>query len=384
VSSQIRFVFPELTGVSKLADVIGRPVDELDTPALLLDLDICERNLKQMAAFFADRPAQLRPHFKNHKCTALARRQLDAGSAIGMTCAHIGEAEALAAAGIEDILIANQVVGAGKIQRLAELARHSRICVAVDDASQGEAISRAAQESGVHIHLLLEVDVGMGRCGLPPGQPSLELARRLIELPGVELRGLQAYEGHAVYIDDAERRGQQACEALRLAIETRDLLHASGIPADVISGSSSATYRFSGTMDGVTEVQAGTYATMDCRYQRLLPEFGVALSVLATVISTRSSEAVLDIGVKSAGGEFGVPRIKDAPHVEIPFFLAEEHCVVRNTPGWKIGELVEVYPSHACTTCNLHAQMFVHQQGRVVAVWPIDGRSTSKVSDRDI
>jgi len=351
---------------------IGLALDELDTPTLLLDRAASDRNLAKMASFFRDRPSKLRPHFKNHKCVTLARRQIVAG-AVGITCAKLGEAEVLVDHGFSDVLIANQVVGPVKIQRLVQLARRARIAVAVDHIEQAAAISLAASAAGVVVHLLIEVDIGMGRCGIVPGEPVLQLAQQMADLPGVELAGLQAYEGHLVNVLDRDQRRQQSREAMQLAVDTRRLLERSGIPISCISGCSSATYDSTGVLEGVDEIQAGTYATMDRQYFRLTPEFEIALSILVRVISRPAvSKAVLDVGVKGAGAEFGVPGIRDYPDVVIPFFLAEEHVVVNQAPDWKIGQSVRLIPSHACTTCNLYREMVVHENGRVVDVWPIE------------
>ena len=351
---------------------IGQRVEDLDTPSLLLDAQASQRNLERMASFFRDRPCKLRPHFKNHKCTELARRQLEAGSAVGITCAKLGEAEVLAKHGFDDVLIANQVVGARKIERLIDVAKRIRVQVAVDDIEQARALSQAASSGGCTIGVLVEVDIGMGRCGLPPGEPALALAREVTPLPGLRFGGLQAYEGNAVYIDDAEERARRARDSMALAVETRRMIEAAGIEVDAISGGSTSTFRTTGQMDGVDEVQAGTYATMDWRYHQLISEFEIALSVLTRVISRRPGEAVLDVGVKGAGDEFGVPRIRGYPAVEIPCFSAEEHVVVKNAPTWKMGEPLELLPSHACTTCNLYREIYVHQDGKVVDVWPIE------------
>ena len=351
---------------------IGRRLQELDTPSLLLDRAASDRNLEKMAAFFQDRPAKLRPHFKNHKCVTLAKRQLAAG-AIGMTCAKLGEAEVLAQHGITNILIANQVVGENKMVRLAHLACKAQIGVAVDHWDQATAISQAAVAAGSNVDLLIEVDIGMGRCGVQPGEPALELARRLHTLPGVRFTGLQAFEGHLVNVLDRAERAERAHSAMQLAVDTRRLLESSGIPVGCISGCSSSTYDVTGVMPGVDEVQAGTYVTMDRQYHRLVPEFEIALSVLVRVISRPgSSKAVLDVGIKGAGSEFGVPAIRDYPDVEIPFFLSEEHAVVQNAPDWPIGETLQLIPSHACTTCNLYRELVVHEAGRVVEIWPIE------------
>lgn len=357
---------------------IGLPLREIDTPTLLLDRAASDRNLARMAAFFQNRPAKLRPHFKNHKCVTLARRQLAAG-AIGMTCAKLSEAEVLVEHGFADLLIANQVVGAAKVARLAHLATRARIAVAIDHIEQAAAISQAAAAAGSVVNLLIEVDIGMGRCGVAPGEPALELARRVGDLPGVRFTGLQAYEGHLVNVLDRAERAERARAAMQLAIDTRRLIEAAGMPVACISGCSSATYDSTGTLTGVDEIQAGTYATMDRQYQRLAPEFEVALSLQVRVISRPApGRSVLDVGVKGAGSEFGVPAIRDYPEVEISSFLSEEHAVVRNAPDWKIGELLQLIPSHACTTCNLHRELVVHEEGVVVDVWPIEasGRLT--------
>jgi len=361
-----------MAGMSGSDPRIGRPVTELDTPTLLLDRAASDRNLAKMAAFFRERPAKLRPHFKNHKCVTLARRQLAAG-AVGMTCAKLGEAEVLVEHGFQDVLIANQVVGEAKLGRLARLATRARIGVAVDHPDQAAAVSAAATAAGTTVDLLIEVDIGMGRCGVLPGQPAAELARRIAELPGVRFAGLQAFEGHLVNVLDRAERTERARAAMQLALDTRRLLEAAGIPVGCVSGCSSATYDSTGTLRGVDEVQAGTYATMDRQYHRLVPEFEIALSVLVRVISRPGlGKAVLDLGVKGAGGEFGVPAIRDWPGIEIPFFLSEEHTVVRNAPDWRIGQTLELIPSHACTTCNLYRELVVHEQGQVVEIWPIE------------
>jgi D-serine deaminase-like pyridoxal phosphate-dependent protein len=361
------------TGSASHDPRIGQAIEDLDTPTLLLDRAASDRNLAKMAQFFADRKSKLRPHFKNNKCVTLAKRQLAAGNAVGITCAKLGEAEILADHGVTNLLIANQVVGAVKVRRLAELARRARVAVAVDHIDQVKAISEAAVAAGSTVHLLVEVDIGMGRCGLPPGESVVALAKQIEKFPGVELDGIQAYEGHLVNVIDRDQRRVQSQAAMQLAIDTRRLLEKAGFPITCLSGCSSATYDSTGAMDGVDEIQAGSYATMDRQYFRLAPEFEIAMTLLVRVISRPTADrAVLDVGVKGAGGEFGVPGIRDYPDVVVPFFLAEEHVVVNNSPDWSIGQPLHLIPSHACTTCNLHREFVVHEDGRVVDVWPIE------------
>jgi len=357
-----------------MASVIGLPIEELDTPALLLDKAAMMRNLRRMAEFFSGRKAQLRPHFKNHKCTELAKLQLEAGSAVGMTCAKLGEAQVLAEAGIDDILIANQVVGRSKVEHLAKLAKRNTMRVAVDDPEQVEAIGRAAERAGSTVGLLVEIDIGMGRCGVIPGQPALQLARRIGEVKGVRFDGIQAYEGHVVYTKDARQREEQTRQAIEVAVHTRRMIESAGIPVQILSGGSSSTYQFTGTIDGVDEIQAGSYATMDWAYKEMCTEFEIALSVMSRVISHPAPRhAVLDVGYKGLGDEFGPPRVKHMLESDIQFRLSEEHCTGRNVPEWRVGAAVELIPSHACTTCNLYRELHVHEQGRVVEVWPIEG-----------
>ena len=352
---------------------IGSPIQDLDTPALLLDSEVSQGNLRKMSAFFRDRSCKLRPHFKNHKCATLARHQLEAGSAVGVTCAKVGEAEVLAEHGIENILIANQVVGRAKVQRLIDVAHRSNVAVAVDDISQALAISEAAQADEVAVGLLVETDCGMGRCGVPPGKPTLQLVQQIADLPSIRFDGIQAFEGHLVYVNDYEERQRKLHESMEPVIQTRHLIEENGIHVPTVSGGASSTYKITGAIEGFGEIQAGTYATMDWRYHELTPEFHIALSILVTVISRpKPGTAVLDMGVKGAGGEFGPPRIKGYPQVETPGFASEEHMIVQNTPSWRVGDKLEAISSHACTTCNLYRELYVHEDEKVVDVWPIE------------
>jgi len=351
---------------------IGMKLSELETPILLLDRGACERNLLRMASFFKDRPSKLRPHFKNHKCITLAKKQIAAG-AVGMTCAKLAEAEVLVEHGFDDVLIANQVVGKIKTQRLAKLAKRARISVAIDCFEHAVAISQSAAEESSTVNLLIEVDIGMGRCGVQPGDAALELVRNIVKLPNIRFAGLQAYEGHLVNVLDREERTLRAQAAMQLAIETRELIQSACYKVFCISGCSSATYDSTGALAGVDEIQAGSYATMDKQYKKLVPEFDIALSVLVRVISRPSAhKAVIDVGIKGAGCEFGLPGIRDFPDVEIPFFLAEEHCVINQCPDWQVGQLLHFIPTHACTTCNLHREILVYENDIVVEVWPIE------------
>lgn len=354
--------------------VIGRRRDELDTPALLIDLDALERNISRMAAFFATVPTNLRPHFKTHKCPEIARRQIAAG-ARGVTCAKVGEAEALVAGGVDDVLIANQVVGPLKIARLVELVRQAKITVAVDDPSNVEALGAAASAAGVEIGALVEVNVGMNRCGVEPGEPALALARVVRETKGLAFRGVMGYEGHTVMIPDAAAREAACLKAMKLLTDTKDYIEAAGIPVAVVSGGGTGTHNISGRLPDMTEIQAGSYVTMDGKYASVGLDFEQALTVLASVISRpTATRAVLDCGLKAVTPEFGTPQFKAVEGATLAK-LSEEHSIADVADAdLRPGQKVEIVPSHGCTTINLHDRFHVLRDGVVVDVWEIAGR----------
>jgi len=355
---------------------ISAPFPSVDTPALLLDADALTANIQRMTDFFRDRPCKLRPHFKSHKCTAIAKLQMSAG-AVGITCAKLGEAEVVADAGIRNILIANQIVGPLKIRRLVDLCRRAEPIVAVDSVDNVKMLSAYASAAGVHIGALVEVDVGMGRCGVGPGKPALELARQVAASPGLRFDGLQGYEGHCVDLrDEAERIGKTRA-SLKLLVETRRLLESAGLPVRMVSGGGTGTYTITGNCEGVDEVQAGSYAAMDWWYGDIRPEFQQAMSILATVISQPyPGLIVIDVGRKGVGAEWGAPRIKNLPGAVVKGFASEEHMTI-TTPQdapIKIGDRIEIIPSHGCTTSNLYPEFVVHENGLVTDTWPIEGR----------
>jgi D-serine deaminase-like pyridoxal phosphate-dependent protein len=350
---------------------IGKSIEAIPTPALIVDLQVLDQNLRRMAAYFEGRPCKLRPHFKSHKSIAVVRRQLAAGSAVGITCAKLSEAEVLVAGGIENILIANQVVGENKALRLADLNRVANVRVAVDSATNITQLASAAREVGVTIGVLVEVDIGMGRCGVRPGPPAMQLARAAAGAAGLRLDGLQGYEGHLVMIGDRQRRTAETEQAIGSLLATRrDILRA-GLPCPIVSGGSSSTYDVTGAIDGIDEVQAGSYALMDCAYRQLRPEFLCAASVLATVISAGDKQAVADVGLKGMGNDFGPPVV--AGHADaVVRYVAEEHTVMDGVTA-AVGSRMRMIPSHGCTTCNLHRRMWAVQDDRIVDVWPIEG-----------
>jgi D-serine deaminase-like pyridoxal phosphate-dependent protein len=360
---------------------LGTPYQDLDTPALLLDLDAFEGNINRMASFFDDNPASLRPHAKTHKCPEIALRQLDAG-AIGITCAKVGEAAVMAEAGVSDILIANQVVGALKIDRLTDLAARCQLMVAVDDPVNVQQLSSACRAKDVTLRILVEVDIGMHRCGVQLGDPALSLARTVASAPHLVLAGLMGYEGHLVQVRDPHERRSRVLEALIPLQETRDLLERDGLPIEIVSGGGTGTYDVSGAHPPMTEIEAGSYVFMDSTYRHTRPEFEQALFVLSTIVSRPTPERlVTDAGRKTISNDFGNPMPVDLPRASVDK-LSEEHGVLTLAEPGKVhlrpGAKLRFIPSHCCTTTNLYDELHIIQNGTLVDVWSIAARGRAQ------
>ena len=355
-----------------------RTIDEIDTPAAIIDLDLVKRNIQTLEDFVRFRPVHTRPHAKTHKTPAIGKLQVEAG-AVGLTCAKVGEAEAMVDGGIDDVLIANQVVGPIKIERMCRLAERARVTVEVDDPANVDEIAAAAQRLGVTLGVVVEIDVGGPRGGVPPYEPALALARRIMDRPGLDFTGLMAYEGHTVGIVDQAERDAAARAALAPVIETRRLCETEGIPVREVTGGATNTFDITGTIHGWTELQAGTYVTMDAGFR---PHAGHAFTQAFWILTSVTSRAKpgyvhLDGGRKSIAFEpTGVPVIDDPEGLEIEA-VAEEHLHVKmldGAPDLRPGDQVRVTPWHGCTTFNLHDTLYVLQDDEVVDIWPITGR----------
>ncbi len=355
---------------------IGMNAMDIDTPALCLDIEAVESNVMRMAEFARRTGVNLRPHAKTHKSPMLAHMQLAAG-AIGITCAKLSEAEVLAASGIKDILIANQIVGAHKIARLVNLAAHSEVMVAVDDVDNVAELNAAAQTKGVQLRVVIEIDIGMGRCGVAPGQAVLDLARQIIVSPGLRFEGVMGYEGHVIFTPDPEERKAKTEASLKPMMESVDLLRRSGIPVNIVSSGGTGTYFITGCYPGITELQVGSYITMDSQYREVVGiDFAYALTVLATVIRVHGEKrAIVDAGLKAMTRDFGMPYVLDPPGWKVTA-LAEEHGFLERVDGapLKRGDKVKIVPNHGCTTINLHDYYYVVRRGVLEAIWPIAAR----------
>lgn len=357
-----------------------RTLSDIPTPALLLDIAGMERNIRRMADFFAEGPCKLRPHFKAHKTPEIARRQLAAGSCTGLTCATVGEAE-VAAGFCNDILIANQVIGWEKVTRVAEIARRGvDIKIAIDSVEGLEQLAGAAEGAGAEVGVLIDVNVGMPRCGVAPGEPAAALARRISDTANIHLRGAMGYEGHVVGIPDRARRAAAAAAAMAALSASTKAIRDAGLPCEIVSAGGTGTYDITGRIPGITEIQAGSYVLMDTAYGKLDIPFEQAMWVLGTVVSRPSSVlCVLDSGHKSCTEDHGNPSVRGLEEASV-VFLSDEHASLNIPAGspLKVGDRVQLVPSHIDPTINLHDVFYALDGETVAGVWPITARGYSE------
>ena len=358
--------------------LVGQPREALDTPALMVDLDVLQRNIDRMTGtIIRDAKVGWRPHTKAMKTPALANLCLEAG-AHGITCAKLGEAEVMADAGIRDILVANQIVGPTKIGRLVNVCRQADVMVCVDQYDNVQEIDHAAEARGVRPRILIEVDVGMGRCGVLPGEPAVSLARRIARLRHVRFAGLQTWEAHALFEPDMGKKKRMIEEALGRLTDTARAIRDSGIPVEIVSCGGTGTYWISAFVPGVTEIEAGGGIYCDISYRR---QFGVehefALTILATVTSRpHPSRIICDAGFKTMGRVAVDPEVVQGIDAK-EFVMSAEHGIIRlagpsETP--RVGDKIEIIPGYSDSTVFLHDILYGIRSGRVETVWPLVGR----------
>ena len=365
---------------------IGAPVAEIDTPALLVDLDALDRNIEKMAEFAREAGVRVRPHAKTHKSVAIAQRQIAHG-AIGQCVQKVGEAEALVRGGVTDILVSNQVIGERKLRRLAALAKDATVALCFDSPEGVEAASRVACDFGVELGALVEIDVGMERCGVAPGKDAAALARRIADAPNLKFRGLQAYHGRAQHLPSHQERAQAIAFAVDAVRETLDALAKENLGCEIVSGAGTGTFKIEAESGVYNELQVGSYVFMDTDYAKIggnnggrYTEFEHSLFVLASVISVPAADrAIMDAGLKSYSGERGPPWVHDREDVELTG-ISDEHGKLKVGPKaqrLKLGEKVWLIPSHCDPTVNLHDWYVGVRRGRVEALWPVSARGAA-------
>jgi len=348
----------------------------LDTPALLVDLDALDANIARMAGCFRQHGVNWRPHTKGIKVPQIAQRLIDAG-AIGITCAKLGEAEVMAAHGIKDILIANQIVGAQKIARLVALRPRCDVIVAVDSEDNVAMLAEAARGAGVVLRVVIEVNIGMNRAGVEPGAPCVALAKFIAGRPGLKFAGLMGWEGHTAPLDAANKLAAVAA-AVRAIVHSAELCRAAGLPADIVSCGGTGTYWVTATQPGVTEIEAGGGVFCDVHYRE---HFGVehpyALTVMTTVTSRPTPTRIIcDAGKKTMSSDAAVPMPIGLDRVRSARLSAEHATIELDAPNTalRVGDRLEWVVGYSDTTVHLHDEIYAVRNGRVEAVWPILGR----------
>ena len=348
----------------------GASVDALQTPALIVDLDVMRRNIAAMMSALDGQVAMLRPHTKVQKSPDIALLQVQAG-AIGVTVATIWEAAAMAAVGVGSILVANEVIGPRKISAAAALAGRADLVIAVDDPRNIADLSAAMTAAGSQAGILVDLDVGMARCGARSPEQALDLARQVSTARGLEMRGVQAYEGHCMLEPDRGTRIRLATEAMEYAASVKDLLRSDGLPAGVLSAGGTGTYNITGRNPAVTELQAGSYVFMDAFHGNLVPGFEVSLTVLTSVLARHGDTVIFDAGRKSIGIDFVSPPIQGYDY-EARYY-AEEHALFYTDPGFpaRLGDRFRLISGYAPTTVNLHDVIFAVEGDQVADIWPV-------------
>jgi D-serine deaminase-like pyridoxal phosphate-dependent protein len=360
---------------------IGMSVDEVSTPAVVVDLDVVERNLQRMTAYCSRHGLKLRPHAKTHKSIEAGKMQLALG-AVGLTVAKVGEAEVMIASGATELLVAHPIVGDEKIERLADLCGEARIIVAIDSLRAAEGLARVARKRGVTFGVLVEFDSGSHRCGVAPGETAARLGEAVSQLRGVELRGLFTYFG-SVWGEEAQRSDE--ITRIRTDVErTLDAYQNAGLNKDIVSAGSTPSAMMSHTIPGITEIRPGTYIYNDLNtfYQGLCGLEDCAARVITTVVSNAvQGQVIVDAGSKTlssdllgAGSKQGYGLVMEGAGTLTR--LNEEHGYLAAEPlgCFEVGRVLETIPNHVCTCINMHDEVLLARGQTIVGTWRVDAR----------
>lgn len=357
---------------------IGDPVSALDTPSMLVDLDLMEQNIQKLMAQLLPTGVNIRPHSKTTKSAILAQKLIAAG-AKGACVAKLSEAEVMCAKGVTDLLITCEIVGPAKVARLVELfQRFKEIRIVVDSEEGARAIDTALGDSGVQDRLLtlIDLDVGLHRTGVQPGEPALQLAKTVAGLKHLQLIGVQGYEGHLQHIHGFDERKAQCLSSMKILVDTAESLRSAGHQISVVTTGGTGTAEFCASVPGITEVQPGSFLFMDTDYRNAIgTRYSNSLTILATVISKQGPKQItIDAGLKSLTTDSGLAECKTLGYTY--GVLGDEHGSLAWTDGedLRIGDRVEMVPSHIDPTINLHDFYYAHRNGVIEAIWPVDAR----------
>lgn len=379
--NNINTITKHVVGLNIPAEV-GMAEEDICTPALIIDLDAFEKNIRRMSSFIKKNGIRHRAHAKTHKSADIALFQIEHGGACGICCQKVSEAEALVANGVNDVLVSNQVVDLRKIDRLAVLAKQARIIICIDDLKNIENLSNAAQKHNVIIECLVEIDCGAGRCGVNPGKPVLELAKKITLAKSLYFSGLQAYQGPAQHICDYYKRKVEIDNVVQEVSDTIKLLKSAGLECEIVGGAGTGTYYFEGTSNVYNEMQCGSYIFMDADYQKVLDENGDFISefenslfIYTSIMShTKPDVAICDAGLKVQSVDSGLPVIfnrDDVTYLE----CSDEHGVISDpNNSLKLNDKIKLIPGHCDPTCNSHDWYVGVRNGKVECLWPVTAR----------
>jgi 3-hydroxy-D-aspartate aldolase len=372
------------------AELIGQPNGRLRlaTPALVVDLDRFEENLARMAAHECANRMALRPHAKTHKCSEIARQQIAAG-ALGICVAKLGEAEVLADGGIDSILITSPVVTERGMERLVSLNhRIGELMAVCDNPVVAERLGTAAASSGKRLKLIVDIDPGMGRTGLPPGEQAAALVHAIRRNPAFELKGLQCYAGNLQHLESPNERRQKSLGVLAELARFCRQLKSEGVTLDIVTGGGTGTFDIDPGARILTELQVGSYIFMDRQYNEVWeksghrPPFETSLFVQTTVISAnRDGVATTDAGFKAFATDAGAPLIASGapPGASYFFFGDEQGGIVYSSlqHGLSAGDVITCGVPHCDPTVNLYDRYHLVRGDRLEAIWPIEARGCS-------
>ena len=352
--------------------VPGTKASDLDTPCLVVDLDLAEKNIRTLQSFGDKKGIRVRPHVKTHKSNYWAKKQIQQG-AVGVCAAKVSEAESMVYGGIENILIANEVVGTNKIRRLVSLAKQAKISVAVDNHINAKELSNAAKASEAEIQILVDVNTRLNRCGVEPSEAP-DLALFVNQLPNIHFKGLMGYEGHIPPKNDGSEPEELTKALGKLEMAYKEVLNC-GLKIDIVSAAGTSTYKHTGTRNFVNEIQCGTYIFMDGAYMEESPEFKPALRVISQVMSCPNDTRITsDAGLKSISVDSGMP-LPIEKNVDLEK-LSEEHATmsVKNNAMFELGSRISLLPMHGDTTINIHDYYFGIRNGILESIIPISAR----------
>ena len=355
---------------------VGLKKEQLDTPVLWVDLDLMEQNIQMLAAHFKEAQVDWRPHMKGVKIPAIAHKLIAAG-AIGITCAKLGEAEVMAAAGINDILIANQIVGSQKARRLANLCRYTRVIVAVDNAHNVAELGQAASQKEVEIGVLVDVDTGMERTGTRPGAGAVVLSQLVDKTAGLTYLGVMAWEGHTLVHQDEAVKREEIEKSIGLLVETADLCRETGLSVSIVSGGGSGTYLVTPFLSGITEIQAGGALFSDRAYRSWGVQTTHSLFVRTQVTSRPTATRIIfDAGFKAMPSWIAQPQPLGIEHIKSYSSSAEHGVMKLDEPNEqvRIGDKVDFVVGYTDATLFLHDKLYGIRDNVVEVVWEIAGR----------